>query len=246
VSATPSPLRALADVAADLARVLVPDAVTGLLQRIAATAQVAIGATACSVAVVDEDTDELAYVTATGPAADQVVGMRLPLGRGIGGYVAASGEAIAVDDVRRDARWAADVAERIGYQPTSMLAVPVARTDRILGVLSVLDRDGTRSTADALDLAAAFAGQAADALAIGDAIRDMGRVLLRAAGEATDGDLAAALRRAAARSGAPDAELTALAAHLATLRRLGAAERAAATALLGDLVTYAQQRRSRR
>ncbi|HEX9259554.1 MAG TPA: GAF domain-containing protein [Acidimicrobiales bacterium] len=241
-----SPLRALAAVAGDLAKVLVPQPVTQLLERVCDTAHLAFAAGACSVAVVDEGTDELLYVAATGPAAEQVVGLRLPLGRGIAGYVAGSGEAMAVDDVRRDARWAADVAERVGYQPISLMASPIARGDRVLGVLTVLDRDHPGSAPTHLELAAAFAGQAAEALAIGEAVADLGRVLLRAAGEATDGDLAAALRRGASKAGEPDGELTALAAHLATLRRLGAPERAAATALLGDLVTYAHLRRGRR
>ena len=69
-----------------------------------------------------------------------VVGMRLPIRRGLAGYVVASGQALAVSDVRRDQRFDVTAAESTGYVPTSILAVPVEGDDGPIGVLEVLDR----------------------------------------------------------------------------------------------------------
>jgi hypothetical protein len=51
-----------------------------------------------------------------------------------------SGQSIAIDDVRRDPRFAQDVAESTGYIPDSILAAPVETRSDTMGLLEVLDR----------------------------------------------------------------------------------------------------------
>ncbi|MET0693576.1 MAG: GAF domain-containing protein [Propionibacteriaceae bacterium] len=109
-----------------------------LMTSIAAVAAQRLGAAACSVALVEGS--ELVFVAASGTEAAQVVGMRIPVGRGIAGWVAASGQGIAVADVARDQRFDEETALRTGYLPASILAVPVDSDDGPLGVLEVLDR----------------------------------------------------------------------------------------------------------
>ena len=60
-----------------------------------------------------------------GVGADVIVGTRLPSSRGIGGFVAMTGQALAVDHPAGDARFARDVADRTGYVPDTLLVVPV-------------------------------------------------------------------------------------------------------------------------
>jgi hypothetical protein len=66
--------------------------------------------------------------------------MRIPAGQGIAGWVLASGQPIELSDVTHDPRFARDVAERTGYVPRSILAMPVEGSQQTLGVLEVLDR----------------------------------------------------------------------------------------------------------
>jgi GAF domain-containing protein len=129
---------------------------TELLTAILDVARQRFGAAACSVAVVEGE--ELIFRAAVGAGAEQLIGTRLPLSRGIAGWTVASGQAIAVADVRRDQRFDRRTAERTGYIPTSILAAPVEDDDLSLGVLEVLDRDpGPRD----LEMAAATAAQLA-------------------------------------------------------------------------------------
>jgi GAF domain-containing protein len=109
-----------------------------LLTTIVAALRQQLSAAACSVALLDDD--QLEFRAADGVGADLVVGMRLPVGRGLAGYVVASGQALAVADVRRDQRFDAETAESTGYVPNSILAVPVEGDDGPVGVLEVLDR----------------------------------------------------------------------------------------------------------
>ena len=135
------------------------------LQRLVDAARADFGAAACSLAVLDEEAGELTYRVASGAGAAAIVGVRLPVTRGIAGWVAASGQPIAVSDLRSDPRHAADVAASTSFAPTTLLVVPVLTEDGVLGVLSVLDRDTSRPTADHdMELAAAYATRAREVL----------------------------------------------------------------------------------
>jgi hypothetical protein len=128
-----------------------------LMRRIVRTAAGVFDAAACSIALTDEATGELVYQTAWGAGASEIVGVRLPPGTGIGGSVAASGEAEAVD-CRNDPRFAAQIAEGTGYVPYTMVVVPLARGERTIGVLSILDRrDGGLYGPQDVERAALFA-----------------------------------------------------------------------------------------
>src|SRR5690348_15032043 len=178
-------LRELATLAAELADTVTPSAVKDGPRAITAVAQQFFAAAACSIAELDDEADELVYIAASGAGADAVVGIRLPIGRGIAGWVAQSGQPIAVSDLSRDTRFARDVAESTSYVPQALLAVPIETEDRLLGVLSVLDRDDTRpGAARDLDAATLFAAQAAVAMQASAAFADAGRVLLTALADA--------------------------------------------------------------
>ncbi len=98
------------------------------------------GAAACSCALVDDGGAHLVYVAADGEGSRDIVGVSLPVGRGIAGWAAMSGQPIALRDVRADPRFARDVAEATRYVPTSMMAAPMFdAVGETLGVISVLD-----------------------------------------------------------------------------------------------------------
>jgi hypothetical protein len=231
---------------AEIGPALAPAPAADSLRSITATAVVVFEAAACSIAALDSEVGELVYLAATGEGADEVTGLRLPLGRGIAGFVASSGQGLSVEEVRRDARFAADVAERTGYVPEAILAVPISEGDDVLGVLSVLDRGATSGAAasQALELAGRFADQAAQALTVRQAFDDLGKVLGSALAQLADDadrpDLAEALRTAASDAPSPSADLVALIGELAAL---GPAERTAATRIVGELTSYATHRR---
>lgn len=117
-----------------------PGTADELLTSAVALARRAFGAAACSVALLDDDGEHLVFSAAEGDGASEVVGLRLPVSRGIAGWVVSSGQPIAVDQVQRDPRFARDVAESTGYVPRTILAAPVETADSVLGVIEVLDR----------------------------------------------------------------------------------------------------------
>jgi signal transduction protein with GAF and PtsI domain len=97
-------------------------------------------AAACSIALVDEEGEALQFVASDGAGADEIVGVSIPVSRGIAGWTAMSGQPIAVRDVQSDARFARDVAEATSYVPRSLYAAPLLDGHgEVLGVASVLD-----------------------------------------------------------------------------------------------------------
>jgi putative methionine-R-sulfoxide reductase with GAF domain len=138
---------------------------TRLLELIVETAAAVIGARSASLFLIDEATQELVFAVALGPEAPTVKELRVPLGHGIAGLVAVSGQPIAVSDADADPRQAADVARQIGYTPKAILCVPLLYEDHIIGVIELLDRlDGAAFSARDMTTLGLFANQAAIAI----------------------------------------------------------------------------------
>ena len=240
-------LAELGELASSLGPAVRPAGTEELLESLTETARRLFGAAACSLALLSDDDSELLYTVAAGEGAQDVTGMRIPASQGIAGWVVQSGQPIAISDVAGDPRFSRQVAEQTGYVPQAILAVPVQAGQRMLGVISLLDRDERRPGAEQdMALLSLFADQAALALASVEAFGALGRVLLNALAAAAAGDdLTQALRRAADRLPASDADLAALATSFAALARHGAAERRLALAVLRDVGDYAERRSSR-
>ncbi len=119
-----------------------------------------------SLALIDDETGELVFSVVRGSAADQLVGYRLPKGKGIAGWVAEHREAQIVPNVRSDPRFFSQVDETLGFLTRSMVCVPVYLDDgRVLGVITALNKVSDRAfTQDDLDLMLVVAQLAATAM----------------------------------------------------------------------------------
>jgi GAF domain-containing protein len=215
-----------------------------LLTTITSTARRLLGAAACSIALLSPDESELIYTASAAGGQGDVGGLRLPSDEGVAGWVVQSEQPIEVRDLARDPRFSRNVAERTGYVPDAILAVPVRTPRRLLGVLSVLDRDISRPGAvHDLQLLGMVADVAALALESVAAFDDLGRVLLIGLADAPDAAHAApALRAAARRLGPADQDLARLAALFSELGRPGSGERQLALRVVEDVLAYSKGR----
>jgi Nif-specific regulatory protein len=100
--------------------------------------------------------------------------LRLPLDRGIAGWVARTGHAVRIDDAGKDDRFDPSVDRTTGYTTRSILAVPIrddaagGRAEPVRGVVQVLNRRGAWTSFDEEDerYLVALAGQIARALSL--------------------------------------------------------------------------------
>jgi GAF domain-containing protein len=136
-----------------------------LLQSIVEAARAIFSARAASIFLHDEETDELVFEAAAGEGGGDLIGTRIPSGTGIAGWVLVTRQSLVLNDLADDPRFARDVAERTGYVPSALMAVPLLYEERALGVLQVLDpRQDERSGLAEMELLGLFANQAAIAL----------------------------------------------------------------------------------
>src|SRR5215467_6723316 len=91
----------------------------------------------CSLALLDEVSQQLAFVVMAGPA--QVDEFRVALGQGIGGWVAQTGEPVLCNDVAQDPRWFGGVDRQTRYTTRSILCAPLKQHDQIIGVIQALN-----------------------------------------------------------------------------------------------------------
>ncbi|MGH9173502.1 MAG: GAF domain-containing protein [Vicinamibacterales bacterium] len=160
--------------AATAGAISAPDTDSRLLDTILTTAAHVIGGRSGALFVVDTENEELIFASALGPKADEVRSLRVPLGHGIAGLVAVSGQPMAVSDAGNDPRQAADIAATVDYIPQSILCVPLVRDEQVIGVLELLDKQSSPSfSPDDISLLSLFAEQAAAALEQSRAQRDL-------------------------------------------------------------------------
>ena len=111
-----------------------------LLERILKRAIDIVGASAGSIALRSKRMGDLRFHTTAGEHGDQVRRHRIPLGKGIIGWVAAQGEAALVNRPEEDQRHASDFAHLIGVQPRHILCCPLILGQEVLGAIELMDR----------------------------------------------------------------------------------------------------------
>jgi GAF domain-containing protein len=157
-------LRAALTVAAATATVAPQGSHSQLLELIVQIAARVIGAEAASMLLLNQDAQDLVFTVAYPQRVADLEPWRVPLGEGIAGLVALTGQPMAVADVRGDPRHASNIAEGIGYRPDSLLCVPLVFADEVIGVLELIDKQGARAfdgtDMEILELFASLAGVA--------------------------------------------------------------------------------------
>jgi GAF domain-containing protein len=171
------------------AGVIAPSTAEPALQAVAEAAAAVIRVTAASVALHDAATGRLVFRAAAGPEGRAVVGLSIAAHEGIAGYVYSTGQALAIADVAADPRVERATAERTGYVPRSLLAVPLVDEVGILGVMEFLDRrDGAPFDLVDVEVATRMAAATTAVARASQVDRDAGELLRTVLAALVDGD----------------------------------------------------------
>lgn len=139
-----------------------------LLNYIMAAAKSLLAAEGSSLLLLDEATQELHFniveLDAEGNK-ERLKEIRLPVGVGIAGLVAKTGQPMIVNDAQNDRRVFRKADELTSFRTRNILAVPMKVQDRLIGVLQVVNSVGRDAFAEAdLKLLASLAEQAGIAI----------------------------------------------------------------------------------
>ena len=92
------------------------------------------------------------------------VNMRLPVGQGVVGWVAQTGESLIVSDTLKDSRFFPGVSEKTGFQVHALLAVPLRVRDTVIGVLEMVNKRNGEFVQNDLTLVETLAASVAIAI----------------------------------------------------------------------------------
>jgi sigma-B regulation protein RsbU (phosphoserine phosphatase) len=130
-----------------------------LFQLIVDRATELMGATSGSVILVDKESGVLRIEAEKGLGEGVKEAMRLPIGRGITGWVAQEGKPVLVSDVREDPRYV-----EANPKVRSEMAVPIKWGNEVVGVLNLDHYEEAAFAQEDLELLDAFGNAAAVAL----------------------------------------------------------------------------------
>lgn len=117
-----------------------------------------------SLLLLDDETNELAFVLVQGTLATHLVGYRIPADEGIAGWVIRHAQPTLVRDARRDPRFSETIDEQFTFRTQSILAAPLIGDRKVYGVIEALNQPGDAPFSEAdmalLGLLCRFAGEA--------------------------------------------------------------------------------------
>jgi signal transduction histidine kinase len=109
-----------------------------LLHEIVSSAVLVMNASAGSLLLLDELTEELVFEVVEGGAGSQLKGVRISREKGVVGWVATHRKPLIIDDVNKDDRYYQSIAQSFDLKLTSLLCVPMISRNILIGVLEVL------------------------------------------------------------------------------------------------------------
>ncbi len=136
-----------------------------LLQQIMTTTSQLLRSGACTLMLLDHQTDELVYQMPDSNGTINATEVRQPAGSGIGGYVARLREPVIVNDVTNDPRFNASVDAATGFKTRNVMCAPLTAHDNLIGVIEVMNKlDKEAFNSHDMALLTTLAAQAAIAI----------------------------------------------------------------------------------
>jgi signal transduction histidine kinase len=124
-----------------------------------------LDAKAGSILLVDETTRLLSFKAVVGPQeSGRLVGVQVPMGYGVIGWVAQNGKPALVDDVRKDPRFYRGIDQTTGLQTINVVAVPLLIKRQVIGVLELLNKTDGKFNDEDLNVTETLAQWAAVAI----------------------------------------------------------------------------------
>jgi len=135
-----------------------------VLRRIIHELNLSFHVEAGSILLVDRTRNDLYFATTLEGGLERFLDVRIPVGTGIVGMVARTGEPILVADVSKDPRFYSKISQDVGFSTHSILCVPLISRDRVTGVIELLNKKGGDFDQEDLDRLQSIAATVAVAI----------------------------------------------------------------------------------
>lgn len=125
-------------IAQDLTRTLDLNSVLNQTTQMAASV---LNAQAATLFRTDHENNELIFTITKGSAARVLEEKRMPMDKGVAGYVARLGTPLIVNDTTNDVLFNSSVDSQTGFTTENILCVPLRINERTIGVLEVMNKE---------------------------------------------------------------------------------------------------------
>ncbi len=85
-------------------------------------------------------TGELTFSLVTGAAAEKLLGLTIPRGHGVAGWIAENGQAVIIEDVSQDSRFDPSMDRASGFTTKSIIGVPLKTKNKVFGVIELINK----------------------------------------------------------------------------------------------------------
>jgi signal transduction histidine kinase len=114
-----------------------------------------------SVLLRDPTSDDLVFAAVAGAGSEELVGTRMPVTKGIAGWVMQNRQPVLVQDAQNDPRFYSGVDQKIGLITRSVIAVPLRFRGAVWGVVEAINKVGGAFSEGDVGLLEALARSAA-------------------------------------------------------------------------------------
>jgi diguanylate cyclase (GGDEF)-like protein len=85
-------------------------------------------------------TGELTFKIAVGESSDKLLGLIIPKGKGIVGWIAETGKSVIIADASQDERFSDHVDKITGFNTESIIGVPLKVNNKVFGVIELINK----------------------------------------------------------------------------------------------------------
>lgn len=103
-----------------------------------------------SLALLDPSKQYLEYVASTDPGGESIVGQRIPVEKGVAGWVARNGQGVVVPAASQDERFYPGMDNQTGYDTRALVCAPIRSSGEVIGVLTAINPNQGAFGPDAL------------------------------------------------------------------------------------------------
>lgn len=132
-----------------------------LLKKISTLAEDVLNSEASAIMLLEEDKKHLSFKVASGTKGGVVQRMKIPIGQGIAGWVAAEKKPAIVNDVTKDPRFTGAQDKASGFVTKMILCVPMLIEDELIGIVEVLNKKEGVYTEDDREILESLAAMSA-------------------------------------------------------------------------------------
>ena len=86
--------------------------------------------------------NDMIIAAATGPVAKKILGIHVPLGKGIVGFSVANGVRLTVNNVNKNPNFYGKLDQEFGFKTCNLVCVPILHDDRVYGAIEMINKKG--------------------------------------------------------------------------------------------------------